>query len=270
LLTSRSAARACIADAPVPLRGPRRPGRPKDYDEWREVPARLPDAPGSIWKSGGIPSNCPPTKPWLQVPDLLPAKANDDKSFIATSKLDFAMLPDPMRLSSTIWARSTGAIWRSSTCTGLLTIQNFSTCGLLGAQLAGKGYGRLRCGRALHPFVHVSHAHCRESLESTFASTYATTMNSHALGAFWAKGKLGRPVWRQCQAALTIQIHAQRIWADWCPCPERFGCKRAEPKMLYGEGLRHPVFPLFPREFTASEGATTGKAKQERYWLAQN
>jgi CRISPR system Cascade subunit CasA len=35
--------------------------------------------------------------------------------------------------------------------------------------------------------------------------------------------------------------------------------------MLYGEGLRYPVFPLFPRECTASEGVTSGKAKQDRY-----
>jgi len=242
---------------------------PKDYDEWREVPARLPDAARKYlekWRDSFELFH--PTKPWLQVPDLLPAKANDDKSFIATSKLDFAMASGSnATLFDHLGSFDGRHLEDHRLALGLLTIQNFSTCGLLGRPI---WRAKATADSAVDaPCIPSSMYHTLivgESLESTICVNICDYDELSLLwGAFWAKGKLGRPVWEAMPSCIDDSDSCTTYLGRLVPLSRAIRLQESGTKMLYGEGLRHPVFPLFPREFTASEGATTGKAKQERY-----
>jgi CRISPR system Cascade subunit CasA len=242
---------------------------PKDYDEWREVPPRLPDAAKEYlgqWRDSFELFH--PTKPWLQVPDLAPAKANDDKSFIAASKLDFAMASGSnATLFDHLGSLKERCLSVHQLVLGLLSIQNFSTCGLLGRPI---WRGKATADSAVDaPCIPSSMYHTLIIAETVASSVCVNICDYDELsllwGPNWAAEKIGRPVWESMPTAANDSTSCETYLGRLVPLSRAIRLQAVGIRMLYGEGLRYPVFPNFPREFTAAEGATTGKAKQERY-----
>ncbi|MBV5305722.1 MAG: type I-E CRISPR-associated protein Cse1/CasA [Desulfobulbaceae bacterium] len=111
---------------------------PKDYDEWCEVPKRLPDAALKYlmkWKEHFELFH--KERPWLQVVGLKSAKENDGNAFTPLAKLDFSLASGA---ASTLFDHQGTQNWdrcfdHSQQALGLISMQNFSTCGLLSRPL---------------------------------------------------------------------------------------------------------------------------------------
>jgi len=242
---------------------------PKDYDEWCEVPKRLPDAAKKylgIWKDSFELFH--PTKPWLQVAGLEPAKPGDDSSYISTSKLDFALASGAQ---TTLFDHPSSDLSRtldeSKLAIGLIGIQNFSTCGLLGRP---RWNGKPTADSAADaPCIASSMYHAFILGDSLFSSIClnicAHDEISELWGAFWGTGNAGRPVWEEMPNSISEDNATSTFLGRLVPVSRAIRIEKCGTKMLYGEGLRYSSFPSFPREFTASEGVAKVKAKQDRY-----
>ena len=102
---------------------------PQNYDEWCKVPERLREAASEYlkaWKDSFELFH--PTKPWLQVASLKPSKENDEDSLTSVNKLDFSLASS---LFNHFQDTKEIVFTESQLAIGLLTIQNFSTCGLI-------------------------------------------------------------------------------------------------------------------------------------------
>lgn len=242
---------------------------PKDYDEWCEVPKRLPDAARKYletWKDSFELFH--PTKPWLQVPDLSPAKENDEKAFASTSKLDFALASGSnTALFDHEGSNDRRAIDSPKLAMGLLVTQNFSTCGLLGRPIwAGKPTAD---SAADAPCISSSMYHALligENLLETIGLNVCDVEELSMLwGGFWKQSVFGRPAWESMPESASASGSQLSYLGRLVPISRAIKLYPGGVKMLYGEALRYPAFPDFPREFTAAEGVSKSKAKEVRY-----
>jgi CRISPR system Cascade subunit CasA len=239
---------------------------PKDYDEWETVPQRLPEAVREYletWKDHFELFH--PTRPWLQVAELKPAKENDAQSFTPLAKLDFALASGAC---STIFdhdgTNSNRQFDSAQMALGLITIQNFSTCGLLsqpvwdGTQtqksakdapcIASSMYHVFLLGKDLKETI------CINICDKDELSRLLNTQN-------W----FGRPVWEQMPNSASEAGSTETFLGRLAPLSRAISFFEGSSNMLYGEALRYPIFPDFPREFNTSVIISTAKKKEEKY-----
>lgn len=241
---------------------------PKDYAEWEEVPKQLLDAASEYlqkWKDSFELFH--PEKPWLQVIKLKPAKENDEKSFTPLAKLDFAMASGA---TATIFDHGGGAkrsLDYSQLILGLIGIQNFSTCGLLSRPL----WNGSACPNSakdapcitssmFHVFLQGTHIQETICLNLCDYEELSLLFKSVAVGTDW----VGKPVWEAMPNQVDDDGSTKTYLGRLVPISRAILFDQNKPYMLYGEGLRYPVFPDFPQEAHCSVTVKKIKDKEER------
>ncbi len=243
---------------------------PKDYDEWCEVPKRLPDAARMYlteWKDSFELFH--PTKPWLQVAGLKPAKENDDKAYTPLAKLDFSLASGA---ASTLFdhdgANNAERIFDlSQLVLGLLSIQNFSTCGLLSRPLWNGAATPDSAKDA--PCITSSMYHVfllgKNLVETICVNLCDLEELSILMNGSIQEDWLGRPVWEQMPKNQSDSRSTETFLGRLTPVSRVVRLFANSAKMLYGEGLRYPTYPDFPREFNTSVVIRKTKKKEDRY-----
>ena len=243
---------------------------PKNYEEWCEVPTRLPEAARmylSEWKDSFELFH--PTKPWLQVVNLKPAKENDEKSFTPLAKLDFSLASGS---NSTLFDHE-GANNPERTfdltqlILGLISIQNFSTCGLLSRPLWN---GAATPDSAKDAPCITSSMYHVFLVGKNVAETISINLCDFEELSFLMNGLpnedwFGRPVWEQMPESALDAMSAGTFLGRLAPISRAIRFFEGSSKMLYGEALRYATYPDFPREFNTSVTVKKMKNKQERF-----
>jgi len=243
---------------------------PKDYDEWCAVPKRLPEAVRQYltkWKDSFELFH--PTKPWLQVEGLTPAKDNDDKSFTPLAKLDFSLATGS---NSTLFdhdgANNVDRLFDlTQLVLGLMSIQNFSTCGLLSRPLwvgvatpdSAKDAPCITSSM-YHVFLVGKNVIDTICINLCDFGELKMLMNGTS-GENW----LGRPVWEQMPKCATDSSSTETFLGRLVPISRAIRLFEGSSRMLYGEALRYPTYPDFPQEFNTSVVVRQTKKKEERY-----
>ncbi len=238
---------------------------PKDYDERETVPQRLPEAARNYlekWRDHFELFH--PTKPWLQVEGLKPAKENDAQSFTPLAKLDFALASGAC---STLFdhdgTNSNRQFDSAQKALGLITIQNFSTCGLL-SQPAWNGTQTQKSAKDA-PCVASSMYHVfllGKDLNETVRINICDFEELRRV--YTSENGIGRPVWEQMPENATDLAGTETFLGRLAPLSRAIRLFEGSSMMLYGEALRYPVYPDFPREFNTSVVVNLTKNKQEK------
>ena len=239
---------------------------PKDYDEWEQVPSKLPDAARTYleeWKDSFELFH--PTKPWLQIAELRPAKENDEHAFTPLAKLDFAMASgNCSALFDHDGMNNTNRHFDSEQMAlGLLTIQNFSTCGLLSRPFWGGDATPNSAKDA--PCIASSMYHvflAGKDLKETICINICDFEELRRLCS--GDGWLGQPIWENPPKTPADAGSVITFLGRLVPVSRAIRLIKGRSVMLYGEALRYPVFPDFSREFNAAVVVSSSKNKQER------
>lgn len=239
---------------------------PKNYDEWETVPQRLPEAARNYLKTWQDHFELfHPTRPWLQVEGLKTAKQNDDQSFTPLAKLDFALASG---VCSTLFdhdgTNSNRQFDSARKALGLITIQNFSTCGLL-SQPSWNGAQTPKSAKDA-PCIASSMYHVfllGKDLKETICINICDFDELSRL--FTSQNWLGRPVWEQMPKSATETGNTETFLGRLVPLSRAIRFFEGSSNMLYGEALRYPIFPDFSREFNTSVIISTAKKKEEKY-----
>ncbi|MGV1099711.1 type I-E CRISPR-associated protein Cse1/CasA [Thiovibrio sp. JS02] len=243
---------------------------PKDYDEWCEVPKRLPEAARAYlekWRDAFELFH--PTKPWLQVADLKPSKENDEKAFTPVAKLDFALASGA---ASTLFdhdgtKNAERTFETHQLALGLLSIQNFSTCGLLSRPL-WKGVATPDSAKDA-PCITSSMYHVflvgKDLMETLCVNLCDFDELSRLMNDSDHQLWYGKPVWEQMPKSPTESGSTETVLGRLVPISRAIKLFENSSKMLYGEGLRYPIYPDFPREFNTSVVSIKTKKKEERF-----
>lgn len=243
---------------------------PKNYDEWCEVPKRLPDAAQVYfekWRDSFELFH--PTKPWLQVAGLKPAKENDEKAYTPLAKLDFSLASGA---AATLFDHD--GTNNSERCfdppqlaLGLLSIQNFSTCGLLSRPL-WNGVATPDSAKDA-PCITSSMYHVflvRKSLAETICVNLCDLDElSMFMNGSIQDDWLGRPVWEMMPKDQSDSGPTETFLGRLTPVSRVIKLFANSPRMLYGEGLRYPTYPDFSREFNTSVVIRKTKKKEDRF-----
>lgn len=243
---------------------------PKNYDEWCEVPKLLPGAARAYltkWKDSFELFH--PTEPWLQMGGLKPAKENDEKAYTPLAKLDFSLASGA---AATLFDHdgtnnSERYFDPAQIALGLLSIQNFSTCGLLSRPLwnglatpdsakdapciASSMYHVFLLGKNLAETICINLCDFEE---------LSMLMNS-SIQDDW----LGRPVWELMPKHHSDSGSTETFLGRLTPVSRVIKLFENMAGMLYGEGLRYPTYPDFPREFNTSVVIRKTKKKEVRF-----
>jgi CRISPR system Cascade subunit CasA len=239
---------------------------PKNYGEWCEVPKRLPEGALTYlktWKDSFELFH--ETKPWLQVAGIQPAKAGDEKSFTPLEKLDFS-------LASTLFdhqglGKPDRRFDHSQLILGLISMQNFSTCGLLSRPLWN---GKPTPDSAKDaPCVTSSMYHVflvGKNMSETICTNICDFKELKMLiGDSLKENWLGRPVWEQMPKDEFDNESTETFLGRLTPLSRAIRFIEGSPKMLYGEALRYATYPDFPQEFHTSVAIKKSKKKEERF-----
>lgn len=243
---------------------------PKDYAEWREVPKQLPEAARkylTLWKDWFELFH--KERPWLQVAGLKSAKENDENAFTPLAKLDFSLASGA---ASTLFdhqgAKNADRCFdHSQLILGMISMQNFSTCGLLSRPLWN---GEATPDSAKDaPCITSSMYHVflvGENMAETIcinicdyeelAMLYNTDQNSD-----W----LGHPIWEEMPKNKDDDNSTLTFLGRLTPASRAIRLFDGSSNMLYGEALRFTTYPDFPREFNTSVAVKRVKKKEDRY-----
>ena len=240
---------------------------PKDCDEWKQVPKKLPEAARiylETWKDSFELFH--PTKPWLQISGLKPAKDNDEKSFTPLAKLDFAMASgNRSTLFDHDGTHNAERLFNPrQMALGLIVIQNFSTCGLL-SRPSWSGMATPNSAKDA-PCIASSMYHVYvigKNLNETISINICDFDELNLL--FNEKNWVGRPVWEQMPENAADAASVETLLGRLVPVSRAIRFFEQKSVMLYGEALRYPIFPDFPREFNTSVAVKSTKKKEERY-----
>jgi len=247
---------------------------PKDYDEWCDVPKKLPDAVRKYLEKWNDDEHdvfelFHKEKPWLQVARLKPAKENDDTSFTPLAKLDFSLASGS---NSTLFdhegVNAERSFDLSQLVLGLISLQNFSTCGLLSRPLWN---GKPTPNSAKDaPCITTSMYHVfligKNMLDTICINICDFTELSLLLKSSCQNGEwLGRPVWEKMPGNDTEALTTETFLGRLTPLSRAIRLFEGSSKMLYGEALRYNTYPDFPQEFNTSVAIRRSKNKEERY-----
>lgn len=244
---------------------------PKNYDDWCEVPEKLPEAALrylTAWKD--FFELFHRERPWLQVVGLKPAKENNPKSFTPIAKLDFALASGA---ASTLFDHpgcdnDSRSFDNSQLILGLLAIQNFSTCGLLSRPIwKGKACPNSAkdapCVTSSMFHVFLVGKNLLESISINICDFGELSMhfNSTSSNDKW----LGRPAWECMPTDATDDQATKTYLGRLTPVSRAIRFFPQSSYMLYGEALRYSSFPDFYREVNSSVIIKRIKKKEERY-----
>jgi CRISPR system Cascade subunit CasA len=181
---------------------------PKDYDQWREVPTRLPDAAAKYlqkWKDSFELFHS--TKPWLQIADLKSGK-NGEETWTPLSKLSFFFATgDNSTLFDHEGANPAGrTIPVESIIVSLVAFQCFSPGGTMGRTF----WRNALCGTPLNPkkangpvksedgpCAQSSMLHALLRRQNLYQSLIANLPSHEDIRFACGETEIGKPVWEQ-------------------------------------------------------------------------
>jgi len=245
---------------------------PKDYDEWCEVPKRLPDAARKyleIWKDSFELFH--PTKPWLQVTGLESGKSAEE-GWGPVSKLGFFMASGANTTLFDHEGMNNGdrEIPLRSTIISMLSFQCFSPGGLI-SQVFWGGTQTSKSSKD-GPCVSASMVHCLLRRESLLCTIQSNLPSYEDVRFSYADRSIGRPIWEKMPDSLKDQLARKNATETYLgrlvPLTRVMQLNRDGTKMLMGDGLPYPPFTDgFPPEPTAVV-VIRDKEKQERGLLS--
>jgi CRISPR system Cascade subunit CasA len=235
---------------------------PKDYDEWLEVPKRLPGAVDKYlnhWKDSFELFH--KEKPWLQVAGI--SKSADGKvsqadteEWTPVSKLNFSFATGN---NTTLFDHSAvsnnRSIAISETLLSMLTFQCFSPGGLI-SQVYWNG---TQSGKSSKdgPCVPASMVHAFMRGNDILKTLHLNLPSYNDVRFSYGDRKLGRPVWEMMPASLgsseTVQNATETYIGRLVPLTRLIHLHPSGNRMLMGDGLAYPPFTDgFPAEPTAT------------------
>ena len=229
---------------------------PKDYDEWCEVPKRLPDAARKYletWKDSFELFH--PTKPWLQIPNLESGKG-EEEGWGPVSKLGFFMASGA---NTTLFDHGgmnndSRKIALPSTVLSMLAFQCFSPGGLI-SQVIWEGIQTSKSSKD-GPCVSASMVHALLRRENLLLSIRANLPSHEDVSFAYGARPMGRPVWEMMptspQDTAAKDNATQTYIGRLVPLTRVARLSVDGLKMLLGEGLPYsPFADGFPPEPTA-------------------
>lgn len=247
---------------------------PKDYDEWEQVPKRLPDSARAYleeWKDSFELFHR--ERPWLQIAELSSQKdgnphGDDSSAWTPVSKLNFSFATGN---NSTLFdhegAASSGRnIPLSSTVVSMVTFQCFSVGGLIG-QIYWDG---IRCGELANPkkdngpvksadgpCVPSSMIHAFLRGEHLFETVHLNLNTHEDIRFSYDSRELGKPIWEMPPMAFSDEAAIKNATETYVgrlvPLTRAVRLGTCGKNMLIGDGLAYPTFVSgFPQEPSAT------------------
>jgi CRISPR system Cascade subunit CasA len=200
---------------------------------------------------------------------IKPAKENDEKAFTPLAKLDFSMASGSNpTLFDHEGANNGGRQFDNpQLALGLLTIQNFSTCGLLSRPL---WHGQATPDSAKDaPCITSSMYHVFlvgiNLMDTVCINICDFDELSRLMNGGQKRDWIGRPVWEQMPKNAADMSSTSTLLGRLTPLSRAIKLFEANSKMLYGEALRYEAYPDVPQEFNTSVAIRRSKKKEERY-----
>jgi len=247
---------------------------PKDYDEWCEVPKKLPEASRKyLEERKDLFELFHPKKPWLQVAELSKNKDGNTCTpgknvWTSVSKFNFSFATGS---NSTLFDHE-GAIPNvrniplPETVVSMVTFQCFSVGGLIGQVF----WGGTRCGELANPkkdsgpvksadgpCVPSSMIHAFLRGKNLFGSIHLN-LNTHEDIRFgYGERDIGKPVWELMPTSLNdtegINNATETYVGRLVPLTRVIRLNSSGDQMLIGDGFRYPPFSAgFPQEPSAT------------------
>lgn len=225
---------------------------PKGPDEWEEAPSYLAVATDRYlekWRDAFDLFH--PARPFLQIPML-----QKDGDPTPVTKLDFALATGN---ASTLFdhdANKSG--FRSFSPVHLalllLTYLNFSPGGLI-AQVKWNGQQTSKSSGDA-PCISSSMYHSFVRGNNLFSTIQSNLLSKTTVHDFFGADKWGRPIWEKMPSSFSDHdavVNATETYLGrLVPLPRLVLLNAGGETMLLGDGLRYPVFPLVPREPSAT------------------
>jgi CRISPR system Cascade subunit CasA len=229
---------------------------PKDYDEWREVPARLPDAARKYlekWRDSFELFH--PTKPWLQIASLESGKSAEE-GWGSVSKLGFFMASGA---NTTLFDHegmdNDGRhIPLAATVLSMLSFQCFSPGGLI-SQVMWNGVQTSKSSKD-GPCVSASMVHALVRRENLMLTIRANLPTYEDVAFAYGDHPIGHPVWETLPKSLNDESAKRNATQSYVgrlvPLTRVIRLNQDGSRMLMGEGLPYPPFTDgFPAEPTS-------------------
>ncbi len=235
---------------------------PEDYDEWCQVPSRLPAAVRQYlerWKDSFELFH--PEKPWLQVTGLSKTGSAQQitdnlTEWTPTSKLDFAYASGN---NTTLFDHAGMGEARQVALVDLilafLTYQCFSPGGLI-SQVFWHGKQTTKTSKDA-PCATASMVHGLLRGENVFATIHLNLPNRDDIRLSYGDAPIGRPVWEQTPGSLDDTPNVENATTTYLgrlvPMPRLIWLHPQGERMLLGAGLVYPALrDGFPQEPTAT------------------
>ena len=235
---------------------------PKDYDEWEQVPRKLPDAAKIYlenWKDSFELFH--PTKPWLQFSAISKEESavsslDDTADWTPVSKLNFTLATGN---TSTLFdhdgmneCRSTAT---EDTILSMVSCQCFSPGGLI-AQVYWAGKKTSKSSKD-GPCIPSSMIHTSIRGNNLIETIWLNLVTNEDLSRHYPNHQLGKPVWELMPTSLDDEKSVQNATSTYVgrlvPLTRLIRLHRDGERMLFGDGLQYPSFADgFPPEATAT------------------
>jgi CRISPR system Cascade subunit CasA len=251
---------------------------PKDYDEWCEVPKRLPEAVQKylkVWKEWF--ELFDPEKPWLQVAGLsksaehrVSQAATED--WTAVSKLNFSFATgNNTTLFDHGGMNENRHITVDETLLSMLTFQCFSPGGLI-SQVYWKGIHSGKSSKDA-PCVPASMIHAFLRGKDLLETLHLNLPTYEDIQLSYGDRDLGKPVWEISPTSLADSVKVQNATETYVgrlvPMTRLIRLHPSCERMLLGDGLVYPPFTDgFPPEPTATVVIRQNGKEEERAILS--
>jgi CRISPR system Cascade subunit CasA len=251
---------------------------PKNYDEWCDVPKRLPQAVKKYlteWKDSFELFH--KEKPWLQVAKLSKtangkAVKDSTEDWTPVSKLNFSFSTGN---NSTLFDHSgmngIRSIALSETILSMLTFQCFSPGGLISqVYWSGKQSGK---SSKDGPCVPASMIHAFLRGENLFESIHLNMPTYEDIQLSYGKHDIGKPLWEMIPTSMSDAAKIENATATYlgrlAPMTRLMRLHPSGERILLGDGLVYPTFTDgFPQEPSATVVLRQNENQQERAILS--
>ena len=250
---------------------------PKDYEEWINVPKRLPEAAKKYLKDWGKSFELfHETKPWLQVAGLSKSangkvSETETKDWTPVSKLNFSFASGN---NTTLFDH--GGVCENRNISiienvlSMLTYQCFSPAGLI-SQVYWNGIPSGKSSKDA-PCVPASMIHAFLREKDLMGTIHLNLPTFEDIRFNYGEQQLGRPVWEMQPTSLTDSVKLENATATYLgrlvPMTRLIRLHSSGERMLMGDGLVYPPFTDgFPAEPTATVIVRKNGKKEERALL---
>lgn len=249
---------------------------PKDYDEWREVPERLPaSAPGylDIWRDSFELFHA--HRPWLQMAELSRSAdktQNDLRNWTPVSKLTFSLATgNNTTLFDHAGMSDVRNVELSETILSMLSFQCFSPGGLI-SQVYWDGRQTGKSSKDA-PCVPASMIHAFLRGETVQKTIHLNLPTYEDVRLNYGQRPIGQPVWEMMPASPSdkggIDNATKTYLGRLVPMTRVIRLHSSGQRMLLGDGLVYPPFAEgFPPEPTATVIIKENGANEERAILS--